>query len=50
MMPHSSDACMMLVGCGAHLDYRSADGMTAMHKAVVNNRDDNIAVSTLLVN
>ena len=36
MMPNSFDACMALVNYSAHLDYRSADGMTAMHKATDN--------------
>ena len=45
MLPNSFEACMMLVSFGAHLDYRSADGMTAMHKAVLNSRADSISVS-----
>ena len=44
-LPNSSDTCMMLVTYGAHLDYRAANGMTVMHKAVLSGRDENIAVS-----
>ncbi|XP_065054092.1 SH3 and multiple ankyrin repeat domains protein 2-like [Rhopilema esculentum] len=43
MLPNSFEACMMLVNFGAQLDYRSADGMTAMHKAVLNSRADSIS-------
>jgi len=42
-LPNSSDTCMMLVTYGAHLDYRAANGMTVMHKAVLSGRDENIA-------
>ena len=44
-LPNSAEACMMLIGNGAYLDYRAANGLTALHKAVINVRDENIAVS-----
>ncbi len=36
---------MLLVNYGAHIDYRSADGLTALHKATVHDRTDCITVS-----
>ena len=38
----------MLMSYGAHLDYRAANGMTVMHKAVLSGRDENITVSFVL--
>ena len=46
-LPNSSEACSMLMSYGAHLDYRAANGMTVMHKAVLSCRDENITVSFL---
>eukprot|EP00794_Sanderia_malayensis_P012635 gene12636-13933_t len=40
MVGNSKEACMLLVNYGAYLDYRSADGMTALHKAVIKNRQE----------
>ena len=44
--PNSEVTLKALVNYGGHLDYRSADGLTAIHKAAIYGQCENIKVST----